>query len=459
MPGKRRRPAEPLQPAWKREGTVYVVGVDGVTLDLIGPMAEAGELPTFERLAQQGAHGRLETIRPTNSSLLWTSIATGRHHEDHGIDGFQYYTILGWTLTRSTIRRYRRYGIRILESLAKLLRLRKRHYFDGRDIRAKTFWDLVSESGRNAIVVNWWHTWPAAPINGAVVTDRVHYWRSAWRGKDSVDSHLTYPAGLLEEVRDLLIRPDEIDAEQVQRWVNLPVNEIQELIDVPTRTRNPVVEVRFLASADRSYGRIFEHCLERVQEPRLAAVYFRGPDISQHCAFDYMPSSQNSDATDQERDAFGRVVPETYRFADELLSPVVERMSPRDTLFVMSDHGYAAQDDEPGGRRGPYGHALCKPPGVFYAYGQGVARGVTLRDARIYDVAPTVLRALGYPLSQELEGRSLEEAFTHEWRREHPLAETVPTYGPRAARHDTVRMSTETDDTVTEHLRALGYLE
>jgi len=449
----------PLEPAWEREGTVYVVGLDGMTLDLIEPMVEAGDLPTFARLAREGSFGRLETIRPTNSSLLWTTIATGRHHADHGIDGFQYYTILGRKVTRTTIRKYRRRGIRLVEAVAKALHLRKRFHFDGRHILAKTFWDLVSESGRNAVLVNWWHSWPAAPINGCVVSDRVHYWRSAARGKEPKQSHLTYPPELLDEARDLLMAPDEVTAEELQRWVNLPVERIQALIEQPHRKRSPVHELRFLVSADLTYSRLFEHCVDRFDDLCLACVYLRGPAISQHSAFGYMPSSVNSDATPEEREAFGRVVPETYRFADEQLGRVVDRMGPEDTLFVVSDHGYAVQADRPGGRHGPYGHALCKPPGILYACGSGIEPGARIPEADVYDVAPTVLRALGFPLSAELKGRPLEDVFTADWRREHPAPPSVPTYGPRLARHDAVRTSARTDEAVTEHLRALGYLE
>ena len=34
---------------------VLVIGLDGVTFDLLGPWIEAGELPTLRRLRDQGA--------------------------------------------------------------------------------------------------------------------------------------------------------------------------------------------------------------------------------------------------------------------------------------------------------------------------------------------------------------------------------------------------------------------
>jgi hypothetical protein len=443
-------------PAWQRQGRLYVIGVDGVSPDVARPMMERGDLPTFARLAAEGCHGPLATIRPTNSSLLWTSIATGRHHDDHGVDGFQFYTILGHRLSRTAILKYRRRGIRVLEFAAKLLRLRKRYSFDGRHIRTKTLWDVVSESGGRVGVVNWWHSWPAAPVNGFIVSDRLHYWRAAWRGKAAKDTHLTYPQGLLDEVRELMTPPEHVTAAELQRFIDLPADEIRTLMDVPVRTRSPVIEVRFLVSADDSYSRILHHCLEREPGTQLAVAYFRGPDIAQHCGYRFMPTSTASDATPEERRAYGRVVPEAYRFADELLARIVDRMGPQDTLLALSDHGYGAQ---PGSRRAPYGHEKGEPPGVVFAMGPEFRRGALVSGASIYDLFPTALRVLGFPPAQDSVGRCLEELLRPEWAAEHPPLPPIPTYGLRRKRHDTIRASSETDKTVTDHLRALGYLD
>jgi hypothetical protein len=446
----------PVLPAWQRQGRLYVIGIDGISMDIAGPMMERSELPTFRRIAAEGCHGPLATLKPTNSSLLWTSIATGRHFRDHGIDGFQYYSILGWRLSRTTIRKYRRRGIRILEAVAKALRLRKRHHFDGRDIRCKTFWDVVSEAGGRVGVVDWWHSWPASPVNGFVISDRVHYWRAAWRGKGAVDAHLTYPEDLLAEVRELLRPPDDVSAAELQHWIDLPEAEIQGLIDVPTRTRNPVVEVRFLISADGTYARILDCCLEREPETQLVAAYFRGPDIAQHAGYGYLPGSTASPATDEERRAFGGIVPQSYRMADELLGRIVARMGAKDSVLVLSDHGYGPQ---PGARKAPYGHSKGEPPGALFAMGPEFIAGGRVRDADVYDLFPTALRLMGFPPAQDSEGRCLEELLRPEWTAAHPPLPAIPTYGRRLPRHDTIRLSRETNEKVTEHLKALGYLE
>ena len=49
--------------------------------------------------------------------------------------------------------------------------------------------------------------------------------------------------------------------------------------------------------------------------------------------------------------------------------------------------------------------------GVILLAGPGVAAGMAIEDADLYDVAPTLLAALGVPPSGEMEGRVLADAF------------------------------------------------
>jgi len=67
---------------------VVLVGVDGGSWNLIDPMMRAGELPNFSALAKRGVTADLETVEPVTSPVVWTSIATGRRPDAHGIMDF-----------------------------------------------------------------------------------------------------------------------------------------------------------------------------------------------------------------------------------------------------------------------------------------------------------------------------------------------------------------------------------
>jgi len=67
---------------------VLLVGLDGADWDLINPMIGRGELPNLARLKRQGAWARLRSNVPTLSPLLWTTVATGKAPDRHGINDF-----------------------------------------------------------------------------------------------------------------------------------------------------------------------------------------------------------------------------------------------------------------------------------------------------------------------------------------------------------------------------------
>src|SRR3990172_8068845 len=68
---------------------VLVVGVDGATFDVIGPLVAAGRLPTLAGLMARGAHAPLLSLEHTWSPAVWTTVATGFMPETHGIRFFQ----------------------------------------------------------------------------------------------------------------------------------------------------------------------------------------------------------------------------------------------------------------------------------------------------------------------------------------------------------------------------------
>lgn len=67
---------------------VLVIGIDGASWNVVDPMIRAGELPNLAGLAKRGITADLETVEPLTSPVVWTSIATGRRPESHGVTDF-----------------------------------------------------------------------------------------------------------------------------------------------------------------------------------------------------------------------------------------------------------------------------------------------------------------------------------------------------------------------------------
>src|SRR2546423_13684303 len=64
---------------------ILLVGWDAAELSLIMPLVDAGEMPHLERLMNQGAIGKLNTVQPLFAPLLWNSLVTGKRPQRHGV--------------------------------------------------------------------------------------------------------------------------------------------------------------------------------------------------------------------------------------------------------------------------------------------------------------------------------------------------------------------------------------
>ena len=70
-------------------GKVLLIGLDGAEWDIIDPLVEAGEMPNFARLMENGVYGKLRSLEPAaKSPAIWTTIATGKSPDAHGITTF-----------------------------------------------------------------------------------------------------------------------------------------------------------------------------------------------------------------------------------------------------------------------------------------------------------------------------------------------------------------------------------
>ena len=67
---------------------VLVIGIDGASWNVIDPMFESDELPNLRALVERGLTAEMDTVEPLTSPVVWTSIATGRSPEAHGITDF-----------------------------------------------------------------------------------------------------------------------------------------------------------------------------------------------------------------------------------------------------------------------------------------------------------------------------------------------------------------------------------
>ena len=64
---------------------VLVIGLDGLTFDLIDPLMERGWLPHISRMRDRGYSAVLRSTVPPVSAPAWTSLITGVNPGKHGV--------------------------------------------------------------------------------------------------------------------------------------------------------------------------------------------------------------------------------------------------------------------------------------------------------------------------------------------------------------------------------------
>lgn len=380
-----------------------------MTLDVAEPMTERGELPNLARLVRDGCCGPLATESPVLSWPLWVTVATGQPRGTHKIDSLWYHRLFGVRVRRRVTDAVNRAGLKgVLRALMRAGLLRKQLY-RREDTASKTLWEIVNEHGGTAGVVGWANTWPSGRINGFLVPSMVQAWRGEFTGDEKrQNDHLVYPAELMEEIRPLILSPEDVPLSEYRRYVNMPEQELLRRVQSPFRKRDVCSELRYVIASDQTIWRVFQYGLERFRGLNLAMVLFWAMDTLQHAALRYSPFvHDDSNVSAEERSWFGDAVAAEYRFIDRVLGDIMARMTPDDSLVALSDHGFAYAL-----HRRIYDHKWGTPPGVLYLYGGKVRRGVRVEGATLYDVAPTVLRLCGCPPVQGMPGRCLDELLT-----------------------------------------------
>lgn len=403
---------------WAPPGRVLVIGIDGATLRVAGPLLAEDRLPNLARIAEAGASGKLKSFRPLFSPRIWTTIATGKTPAKHGIAGFTF---------RDDDDEQRLYLSVHRESAA--------------------LWNIVSEAGGVVGVVNWWNTYPPEIVRGVLVSDHAKPHRVAE----------------LSKLTGVEAEKDEGAPVFPPQW-SARVAAAYDATDTLTDFANPFegdhglarwMRARVLAKRfyeDESAVRVALE-IERETRPDLMMVFLPGIDrVSHHLWGTLEPAELYPTAlrpTPSQREAGANALRAYYAYTDALIGRLVEPFGPDDLVIVVSDHGF-----EPGLHLGTLTgihDSVAAEDGVMFMRGPGVPAGTDTDGVTVNDIAPTVLAWFGLPLGEDMDGQVV--AFL-----EHEPVEPIPTHDVKAIEYlDAVPSGRE--DEILDQLRDLGYIE
>ena len=436
-----------------RTPPVLLVGVDGFEWDVALPLLREGRMPHLAALMERGTFGLLETIQPTISPVIWTSIATGKEPAQHGILDF----------------------VKPRAAADAPLEL-----FTNADRRAKAVWNVASDAGRRVGVVGWWMTFPVEPVHGAMVAqtntvDQVDTrgGRHAWKGTLLRGAHgQLHPPELEPRVWEIIDRV-EAGLPALEREIfgerTAPLSEL---------ARRLWENCRWAFRADAVYAEVAEQLLAEDSGWDLFAVYLGGPDVVGHRFWRWRDPELYADPPPAGEVAdLGATIDEYYVYVDGVLGRLVAAAPAGARVLVVADHGMRPVNT---GRRfdagSPTGgvnsaHHLDAPPGIVVAAGPGIARrsgGPGPRDleradlpvlAGVLDLAPSVLALLDLPAGADMPGLVAPGLVDAAWLAEHP-PRRVRSHDTAAWRraHAALRAEDPGEAERIRQLRNLGYV-
>ena len=355
---------------------VMLIGWDAADWKVIRPLLQAGEMPNLARLIASGVHGNLATIYPPLSPMLWTSIATGKRAYKHGIHGFSEPLPDGS-------------GIRPITLLSR---------------KTKAVWNILNQTGHRSIVVGWWPSHPAEPINGVMVSNHFEHTIPEPNASLPLAAGAVHPASLGKSLADLRVNPTELTGE----FLRFFVPEYDKVDQEKDKRLHSLAKI--LAETMSVHGAATE--LLATQAWDFAAIYYSGIDHFGHGFMRYHPP-QLPWVKDEDFAIYQHVIANAYRYHDAMLGALLEFADEQTTVVLMSDHGFhpdhlrpAYIPVEPAGPAVEHRHF-----GIVCMKGPSLRANEPLFGASLLDICPTILTLFGLPPGKDMDGKVLLTAF------------------------------------------------
>lgn len=350
---------------------VVIFALDGADWELLHELSDDGRVPSIKALAAGGTTASLQTIQPTVSPMVWTTVATGLTPDRHGVIDF----------------------------------MDRAHHtpVDAYSRRAPALWDVADAFGRQSLVAGWWTAWPPTAPNsifyGAPVEE---------------EANAVYPPAVAARAASLAVPADTIGYTQARRFLNITPDEWDTAIN-GKRASDPIVIFRSILAKTWNDHRVainlYSDQRQRGQDPMLVMVSYEGTDAVNHLFAPFHPPYRDGISQESYR-KFWPAVASYYAEVDRLIGEWMSVLPHDTTVMIMSAYGFRWGKNRP--RTIPNGGAALsdhRNPGMFVAYGPHVVSNRAAHPISVYDVAPTVLALLGLPQSMEMPGHVATWAF------------------------------------------------
>lgn len=374
---------------------VILLGFDGANWPTIDPLIEKGKLPFLKKLREESAYAYFETLKPTKSNVIWTSIASGKTMLKHGIVDFAY---------------LKRNGIKVPYTKS--------------DRREPMIWQILDEYKKRSAVLNWWCSHPPDKIKGVMVSD---FLRRMATSKPEIFHKFVkavHPVTYYKKFKELALLNQ--DYQEALKKTGLPDFDGIFKKKYPGKDikKMPVIKSYKTYVRHDAYIETISRYLLENEDFDFFATYLRFPDVIQHFItlfldIEYKENLKkhlvNRTLTREMNDEailkISGILEPVYRYMEKTIKEymeIVRKQNKNTYFFIMSDHGFSLF-------HGGYNHYglpkdMKAPDGFLLINGPKIKPGM-IKKAGVLDIAPTILNLFDLPVGKNMDGRVLSEIF------------------------------------------------
>jgi len=288
------------------------IELDGATWNLITPLIARGRLPNLAGLISRGCAITTRSMEPLLSSIIWTSIHTGKGPESHGVKDF---------------------------------------YATAKTVRSPRTWDILERHGYRVGLLGELVTWPPGEVNGFNVPDLL------------AQDDQTYPPELsfinqlirAERVRRRLGAGGYLRMGKALAGLGLSAASVSALLSYLAATRlsktthleryylSRLVKLRF-------HTDLFRALLKRYKA-RAGFIHVHFLDSCCHNFWRFMDREHFPDGVSEaDRERYGGYIERAYEEADAAVGRLLELTDEQTLVAVVSDHGFGPNTHASGKR-------------------------------------------------------------------------------------------------------------
>lgn len=256
-----------------------LLGLDGITFDMLDPYLSSGDMPNLQRLIENGSSGPLTSTMPPVTGSAWLSLATGQHPGSTGIYDFIY--------------RADNDGYNF-------------QYMDSSKYQGKAVWDLF-DGDETVGIVDYPTLNPPYHVNGFMTS-----------GGLGAASRSSIPLELNEELSQYPVPEPHLDLRD-DKYQDLTVF-MEDLFENLERRKQ-----------------ILKHCIEKKDWNLLWGV-IQEPDWLQHMMWHVFDDSHEraSESTEE----LEELLRQFWIEIDDFVGECADIIDDETNIVVMSDHGF-----------------------------------------------------------------------------------------------------------------------